>query len=79
MTYFPDERTKQVDTLSTEFKGKGVEKLKQCSDAACSVEVATSIARRLNSGNPSVARAVELTRRKWRETDNRRDGEIHRR
>ncbi|MEK7135803.1 MAG: hypothetical protein AAB831_01430, partial [Patescibacteria group bacterium] len=61
---FSDERTKQVDTLLTEFKGEAVEKLKQCSDAACLVEVATSIARRLNSGNPSVARAVELTPQK---------------
>ena len=61
---FSDERTKQVDTLLTEFKGEAVEKLKQCSDAACLVEVATSIARRLNFGNPSVARAVELTPQK---------------
>lgn len=61
---FSDERTKQVDTLLNEFKGEAVEKLKQCSDAACLVEVATSIARSLNSGNPSVARAVELTPQK---------------
>lgn len=58
---FSDERTKQVDILLTEFKGEAAEKLKQCEDVACLVEVATSIARRLNSENPSVARTVELT------------------
>ncbi|MDP2593843.1 MAG: hypothetical protein Q8P36_00680 [bacterium] len=61
---FSDERTKQVNALLTEFKGDAVEKLKQCADVACLVEVATSIARSLNSGNPSVARAVELTPQK---------------
>ncbi len=61
---FSDERTKQVDTLLTEFKGEVVEKMKKCEDVACLVEVATSIARRLSSENPSVARAVELTPQK---------------
>ena len=61
---FSDDRTKQVDALLTEFKGEAVEKLQQCADVACLVEVATSIARSLNSGNPSVARAVELTPQK---------------
>src|SRR3989338_8416744 len=61
---FSDDRAKQVDTLLTEFKGEVVEKMKQCDSAACLVDVAASIASRLNSGNPSVARAVELTPQK---------------
>src|SRR3989344_1549226 len=63
---FSDDRAKQVDTLLTEFKGEVVEKRKQCDSAACLVDVATSIASRLSSGNPSVARAVELTPQKVR-------------
>ena len=64
---FSDDRAKQVDTLLTEFKGEVVEKMKQCDSAACLVDVATSIASRLSSGNPSVARAVELTPQKVNE------------
>ena len=64
---FSDDRAKQVDTLLTEFKGEIVEKMKQCDSAACLVDVAASIAGRLNSGNPSVARAVELTPQKVNE------------
>ncbi|MEK7101549.1 MAG: hypothetical protein AAB882_00140 [Patescibacteria group bacterium] len=64
---FSDARTKQVDALLTEFKGEIVEKMKQCENVACLVDVATSIASRLNSGNPSVARAVELTPQKVNE------------
>ena len=56
---FSDDRAKQVDTLLTEFKGEIVEKMKQCDSAACLVDVAASIAGRLNSGNPSVARAAD--------------------
>ena len=64
---FSDDRAKQVDTLLTEFKGEVVEKMKQCDSAACLVDVAASIASRLNSGNPSVARAVDLTPQKVNE------------
>lgn len=64
---FSDARTKQVDALLVEFKGEVVEKMKRCEDAACLVEVAASIAGRLNSGNPSVARAMELTPQKVKE------------
>lgn len=64
---FSDARTKQVDTLLTEFKGEVVEKMKRCEDAACLIDVAASIAGRLNSGNPSVARAMELTPQKVKE------------
>lgn len=64
---FSYERTKQVNTLLTEFKGDVIEKMKKCEDATCLVDVATSIASRLNSGNPSVARAVELTPQKVKE------------
>lgn len=64
---FSGARAKQVDTLLTEFKGEVVEKMKRCEDAACLVEVAASIAGRLNSGNPSVARAMELTPQKVKE------------
>ena len=38
---FSDDRVKQVDTLLTEFKGEAVEKMKQCEDTACLVDVAT--------------------------------------
>lgn len=64
---FSDARTKQVDTLLTEFKGEVVEKMKRCEDSACLIDVAASIAGRLNSGNPSVARAMELTPQKVKE------------
>src|SRR3989344_4451852 len=64
---FPDDRSKQVDTLLTEFRGQIVEKMKQCENATCLVDVATSIASRLSSSNPSVARAVELTPQKIKE------------
>ena len=64
---FSDARTKQVDTLLIEFKGEVVERMKRCEDATCLVEVAASIAGRLNSGNPSVARAMELTPQKVKE------------
>src|SRR3989344_1052480 len=64
---FSDDRTKQVTALLTELKGETVEKLKQCEDVACLVDVAASLAGRLNSGNPSVARAVELTPQKVQE------------
>ena len=58
---FSGDRTKQVTALLAELKGKSVEKLKQCEDVACLVDVATSIAGRLSSSNLSVARAVGLT------------------
>lgn len=64
---FSSARTKQVNTLLTEFKGEVVEKMKRCEDATCLIEVAASIAGRLNSGNPSVARAMELTPQKVKE------------
>ena len=64
---FSDDRVKQVDTLLTEFKGEAVEKMKQCEDTACLVDVATSIAKRLSSGNSKVAQAVDLTPQKVNE------------
>ncbi|MEK7060365.1 MAG: hypothetical protein AAB936_00030, partial [Patescibacteria group bacterium] len=64
---FSDDRVKQVDTLLTEFKGEAVEKMKQCEDTACLVDVATSIAKRLSSGNSKIAQAVDLTPQKVKE------------
>ncbi len=64
---FPDERTKQVDALLSEFKGDAVEKMKACTDVACLVDVAMSIASRLGSRNPAVAKTVELTVEKVKE------------
>ncbi|MBI4089018.1 hypothetical protein HY415_02890 [Candidatus Kaiserbacteria bacterium] len=64
---FSGDRTKQVTALLTELKGKTIEKLKQCEDVACLVDVATSIAGRLSSSNLSVARAVGLTPQKVEE------------
>ncbi|MEK7144356.1 MAG: hypothetical protein AAB794_00630 [Patescibacteria group bacterium] len=64
---FSDERAKQVDTLLNELKGDVVEKLKKCDDIACLVDVANSIAGRLNSQNPTFAKAVELTPQKVKE------------
>lgn len=64
---FSSDRAKQVGALLAEFKGDAIEKMKACEDVACLVDVAASIASRLNSGNPSVARAVELTPQKVKE------------
>ncbi|MDO8624186.1 MAG: hypothetical protein Q7R54_02410 [bacterium] len=61
---FSEDRSEQVDAVLVELKGDSIEKLKQCSDVACLVEVATSMASRLNRNNPTIARAVELTPQK---------------
>src|SRR3989344_1925172 len=57
---FSDDRAEQVDVVLAELQGDTIERFKQCTDTACLVEVATSIARRLNAENPAIARAVEL-------------------
>ena len=51
---FSDARTKQVDALLTEFKGEIVEKMKQCENVACLVDVACSF-------NEIENRLVEVT------------------
>ena len=61
---FSEDRSEQVDAVLVELKGDSIEKLKQCSDVACLVEVASSIAGRLNKEHPAIARAVELTPQK---------------
>src|SRR3989344_4005653 len=43
---FSDDRAEQVDAVLAELQGDTIEKFKQCSDVACLVEVATSIAGR---------------------------------
>src|SRR3989338_8079994 len=58
---FSKERVEQVDIILTEIKGKFVDELKQCIDVDCLINVATSIANRLNDENSSVAGKVGLT------------------
>src|SRR3989344_1800923 len=64
---FSEDRSEQVDAVLVELKGDSIEKLKQCSDVACLVEVASSIAGRLNKEHPAIARAVDLTPQKVNE------------
>src|SRR3989344_4652952 len=64
---FPEERAEQVDTLIAELKGSITERLAQCQNVDCLVDVATSLARQLNAEDPALARLVDLTPKKVEE------------
>ncbi len=67
---FDTERIKQVNTLVNQLRGDVIVKLTQCTDVDCLVGVASSLARKLNKENPTVANAVGLTPQKVEEKRN---------
>jgi hypothetical protein len=60
---FDEERAGQVDALVSEIRGNVVDQLTQCTNVDCLIEVANSLAQKLDSDNPTLAQSVNLTQK----------------